>query len=227
MTGLTTKQRAKVNASLCLIHDRGFDADEVTRHAKAIMATGDDARGAYEQALNDFAENNPEVGHVIGKLTRVIEASCPANVVEYDRALSNYIGTRDDTALRDLAPMLKADSIALALKEGELTPEEASAAGVAGDHDGSPGRTSQPAMLPSGEATQTSDPLPSQVAIADHSPALLLTESQRRFAQAPYVGPLSLGQGAPPGSSFDSFKEAALRDSSRVSVSTVDAAANT
>ena len=225
MKSLTTRQRAKVNASLCFIHEQGLDAGAVTRHAQSIIATGQDTRAAYEQALNEFADANPDAGHIVSKLTRVIEASSPANVAKYDQALSTYIGTRDTTAIMDLAPMLKADGIALAVREGELTAEQGAAAGVAAgvasDHGGSPTPTPQPPMLTSGEATQASDPLASQVAIIDHAPAPLLTKAQRRFAQAPYAGPLSLGHGAPSGSSFESFKEAAKQDSSRVGGATI------
>ena len=224
MRSLTTRQRAKVNASLCFIHEQGFDAGAVTRHAQSIVATGKDTRAAYEQALNEFADTNPEAGHVVSKLTRVIEASSPANVAKYDQALSTYIGTRDTTAIMDLAPMLKADGIALAVREGELSAEQGTAAGLM-DHGGSPTHTPQSPMLTSGEATQASDPLASQVSIMDHSPAPLLSKAQRRFSQTPYTGPQSLGHGAPTGSSFEAFKEAAVRDSSRASVAMVDAAA--
>ena len=221
MKGLTARQRAKVNASLCFIHEQGLDAGAVTRHEQSIIATGQDTRAAYEQALNEFADANPDAGHIVSKLTRVIEASSPANVAKYDQALSTYIGTRDTTAIMDLAPMLKADGIALAVREGELTAEQGLAAGAALDHGGTLAETARPPMLSSGEATQASDPLASQVAIIDHAPAPLLTKAQRRFAQAPYAGPLSLGHGAPSGSSFESFKEAAKQDSSRVGGATI------
>lgn len=131
MSGLTIKQRAKVNAALCIIHDRGGDANAVTELARTIMATGHDARTAYERALNQFADANPEAGTVIGRMANLIEASCPNTVAQYDQALSQYIDRGDNSALTALAPMIAQDSAALAVQSGEMTPEEAAEGNLA------------------------------------------------------------------------------------------------
>jgi len=125
MTALTQKQRAKVNAALCMIHDHGGDASAITAKVRTMIASGHDARTAYEKALNGFADSNPELGHAIGKITRLVEASDDGTVARYDTALSSYIATGDNTGLKALAPTIAQDSIALAVREGELTPDEA------------------------------------------------------------------------------------------------------
>lgn len=131
MTALTVKQRAKVNAALCLIHDHGFDANGITEAARTIMATGHDARSAYEKALNSFIASNPQIGRVVQKITQLVEASSPGTVAQYDQALSHYIASGDDTALTALAPMIEQDSIALAIRNGDMTEADIEEGGAA------------------------------------------------------------------------------------------------
>jgi hypothetical protein len=46
-------------------------------------------------------------------------------VDQYDAALSTYVSAGDDTALNALAHTIAKDSLALAVQDGEITPEEA------------------------------------------------------------------------------------------------------
>jgi hypothetical protein len=120
---LTVKQRTKINAALCTIHDSGHDASAVTALARTIMATGVGPNTAYERALNTFADNNPAMLPVLSKIVRLVEASDVRTVAQYDAALSNYIATGDDSGLTALAPMIAEDMTALAIRNGEEPPE--------------------------------------------------------------------------------------------------------
>lgn len=130
MTALTVKQRAKVNAALCLIHDYGGDASAVSGLAVEMIAAGHNPRLSFEKALNTFARTNPELGEAIGKVTRLVEASSPATVAQYDQALSQYIDTGDNSGLTALAPTIAKDSIALAIHNGEMTEADAGEGGL-------------------------------------------------------------------------------------------------
>lgn len=127
---LTTKQRVKVNAALSMIHTQGYDAQTVVRWAKEYERTGYDTRRAYEQALNEFAAGQPDIGNSIGKIARLVEASSVRTVAQYDEALSAFIATGDSTAIDALAPMIAADSVALAVQNGELPQGSLTAEGV-------------------------------------------------------------------------------------------------
>lgn len=128
MSRLTQRQRVKVNAALSLIHSQGYDAQAVVSWAKEYQRTGYDARRAYQQALNEFAAGQPALAVPIGKLTRLVDASDVPTVAKYDVALSAYIATGDDNALAEIAPIIARDSVALAIKNGELTAGDVSAA---------------------------------------------------------------------------------------------------
>jgi hypothetical protein len=118
---VTDKQRVKINAALSMIHSQGYDAQTVVNWAKEYQGKGYDQRRAYEQALNEFIGGQPELAAPLGKITRLVEASDAPTVSQYDQALSTYIQTGDDSALTALAPMIARDSVALAVKQGELT----------------------------------------------------------------------------------------------------------
>ena len=103
--GLTIKQRVKVNAALSLIHAHGYDAQTVVSWAQEYASSGYDVRRAYERALNDFGNNQPDTMAGLSKVTRLVEASDVATVAKYDVALAAYIatvrdGTNDGRAMR-------------------------------------------------------------------------------------------------------------------------------
>lgn len=118
--GLSIKQRVKVNAALAMIHANGYDAQAVVNWAREYERSGHDARRAFETALNEFAAGQPAMGNQLGKITRLVEASSVATVAAYDQALSAYIATGDSSGIDALAPMIAADSVALAVRNGEL-----------------------------------------------------------------------------------------------------------
>lgn len=120
---LTVRQRTKINAALCMIHDCGHDASTVTALARGMMSGGLDARIAYQRALNRFAESNPTILPDLQRVVGLVEASDDTTVAKYDAAVSNYIETGDDTEMRTLAPMIAQDMTALAARRGEERPE--------------------------------------------------------------------------------------------------------
>lgn len=234
MTGLTVKQRTKVNAALCIIHDSGLDANAVTQLAQTIMATGHDPRTAYERALNQFADSNPQVGQAIGKVAQLVEASCPRTVAQYDTALSQYIDSGDDSALTALAPMIAEDSVALAVSNGELAPEAAATATAAqalGLEDAAPAAPAEaPAATPTANTFAfvglTTRPAAPDTTASQVSPVAgtgtMAPKAQRHWSDAPYVGPLSAGKPPANNGTFASAKEAARAAASRSGVATLD-----
>jgi hypothetical protein len=128
---LNARQRTKINAALCLIHDNGFDADSIIHVANELMKQGSDTRSAYEDALNAFIGEEPALLPVVSKMHRLVDASDDATVDQYDAALSEYVTTGDDSSVNALAPIIAEDSIALALKDGEITQEEADSGDLA------------------------------------------------------------------------------------------------
>jgi hypothetical protein len=121
MPALNDRQKVKINAALAAIHGAGHDASAVTAYAKQLQSTGQDPRSAFERAINRFIIAKPAMASEIGKITRLIEASDAATVGQYSAALDQFIQTGDKTGLQAMAPTMARDSIALALKHGEIS----------------------------------------------------------------------------------------------------------
>lgn len=128
---LTPRQRAKINAALCLLHDHGHDANAVIGMANRLMKDGQDPRSAYEASLNTYLSVEPAMLPTVSKVLKLVDASDDRTVDQYDAALSAYVSTGDDSELVSLAPMIAQDSLDLALREGEITPEEAASGDLA------------------------------------------------------------------------------------------------
>jgi hypothetical protein len=114
-----------------MIHDVCGNAQPVVDAAKALTAKGVPTATAYEQALNAFATANPDMAQPLSHATRLIEASDPATVDQYDAALAQYIATGSNTALVAMAPTIAADSMAFAIASGDMSPEEIATGGLA------------------------------------------------------------------------------------------------
>jgi hypothetical protein len=122
---LTARQRVAVNAALAIIYDKDHDAKGVIQQANTLIAQGKDPASAYEAALNSFVDGQPSLMPAISHMFRLVEASDDKTVDQYDAALDTYLHTGDEMALRDLAPTIAQDSLALAVRDGEITQEEA------------------------------------------------------------------------------------------------------
>lgn len=131
MTTLTGRRRTAVNAALGLAHSHGHDANAITRQARTIMATGRTAQAAYEAAFADLMRRAPELSAPLAKVSRLIMSSDDASIAQYDRALSAYMANGDEAPLNALAPMIARDSLALAIRSGELPSGAAGAEALA------------------------------------------------------------------------------------------------
>jgi hypothetical protein len=130
MTALSTKQRAKVNAALAILHGQGHDVAALQRQVQAHTAKGHSALQAYEAVIGGFLKANPDSAPAITRITALIGASDSNTVAQYDTALSTYIRTGDVSVIDALEPMIRADSAALAVKNGELSADDAAAGRV-------------------------------------------------------------------------------------------------
>ena len=151
---LTARQRTKINAALCLIHDNGHNASAVIGAANRIIQDGQDPRSAYEAALNTFLATEPAMLPTVSKVLKLVDASDDRTVDQYDAALDQYISTGDDSGINALAPMIAEDSIALALRDGEITEEEAASGDIAKALGFEPGPALQEAVAAMGEQTE-------------------------------------------------------------------------
>jgi len=225
---LTVKQRAKINAALCLIHDNGHDASAITAMARHMIGNGADPRSAYTQALNTFADTNPGMLPALSKVVGLVEASDDATVAQYDAALSSYIQSGDDSAVRALAPMIAQDMATLAARNGEAAPEFSAefqeAAATPQAPQPTEHRTSTFAfdIKPAVETVagrpvvgRDTDGTPmvrttSQVSMSGGATGMVAPKAQREWASAPYVGPLSASKAMPAmPTDFAAAKEAA------------------
>ena len=121
MNGLTQRQRVKVNAALSIIHDHGYNASAVSAWAREYRdKQGYPTAKAYERALNEFIGGQPGLADSLVKVTRLVQASDDATVASYDKALTTYIQTGDDSGITALADTIAQDSVALAVRHGEI-----------------------------------------------------------------------------------------------------------
>lgn len=196
MTGLTQRQRVKINAALSIIHDHGFDPNGVVALARQYRTRGADMRSAYERALNEFIQAQPDLSDPLLKVTRLVQASNDQTVAQYDHALSTFIQTGDNSAIVALAPMIAEDSVALAVRNGEITggvtPENVEAAlGVPmTDQHVQAAAQAAPAQQPHRFAFNTSAP---QAQPAPEAPMFgggyISAKDQAKWAAAPSVAP--------------------------------------
>ena len=188
---MTPKQRAQVNAALVIIHDSGNSAPAVTKAAQALIAKGHPATVAYSTVLTEFAAAFPTLGATMSKVTRLIQASAPESVAQYDKALSEYIKTGSSVSLNALAPMVARDSMALAVKHGEMTEEDAASGDYSAALDAEPSAASRQTFAENTPTAAVADVAPevgasqiSPVAAGGHSgPA-----AQAAKARSGYTG---------------------------------------
>ena len=124
MTALTTKQTTKINAALAIIHKQGHNVGALQQQAKNLMAQGQHPARAYEATFNGFLRSNAGLAPTLHRITSLIEASDGATVDKYASALRTYIETGDETAVNALEPVRRADSIALAMRNGEVSAQD-------------------------------------------------------------------------------------------------------
>ncbi len=125
MTALTPRQAIKVKAALSLIAVHGHNPRTVQQAATAELAKGYPANIAYKNAIDSFIARVPAMGNTLHLAVDLIHNSDDATVALYDKALTDYNNSGDDSHLDSLAPMILEDAKALAISKGEVTEADA------------------------------------------------------------------------------------------------------
>jgi hypothetical protein len=125
MTALTPRQAIKVKAALSLIAVHGHNPRTVQKQAQDAMAKGNPANIAYKNALDAFTARVPALKDTLEIALDLIHNSDDATVSLYDKALTAYNNSGDESHLDDLAPMILEDAKALAISKGEVTEADA------------------------------------------------------------------------------------------------------
>lgn len=125
MTALTSRQAIKVKAALSLIAVHGHNPRTVQKQAQDAMAKGYPANIAYKNAIDGFIARVPAMGNTLHTAVDLIQASDEATVALYDKALTAYNDSGDESHLDNLAPMILEDAKALAVSKGEVSEADA------------------------------------------------------------------------------------------------------
>ena len=125
MTALTARQAIKVKAALSLIALHGHNPRTVQQQASGELAKGLPANIAYKNALDAFAARVPALKNALTIAVDLIHNSDDATVSMYDKALTAYNNSGDESHLDNLAPMILEDAKALAISKGEVTEADA------------------------------------------------------------------------------------------------------
>jgi len=125
MTALTPRQAIKVKAALSLIALHGHNPRTVQQQANDELAKGLPANIAYKNALDAFTARVPALKDTLTIAVDLIHNSDDATVSMYDKALTAYNNSGDESHLDNLAPMILEDAKALAISKGEVTEADA------------------------------------------------------------------------------------------------------
>ncbi|WP_159043684.1 hypothetical protein [Sphingomonas sp. STIS6.2] len=125
MTALTPRQTIKVKAALSLIAVHGHNPRTVQQQANAALAKGLPANVAYKNAIDAFTARVPALKDTLEIAVDLIHNSDDATVSLYDKALTAYNNSGDESHLDNLAPMILEDAKALAISKGEVTEADA------------------------------------------------------------------------------------------------------
>ena len=125
MTALTPRQAIKVKAALSMIALHGHNPRTVQKQAQAELAKGFPANIAYKTAIDGFIARVPAMGNTLHTAVDLIHHSDNATVALYDKALTAYNDSGDNSHLDSLAPMILEDAKALAISKGEVTEADA------------------------------------------------------------------------------------------------------
>ncbi len=125
MTALTARQTIKVKAALSLIAVHGHNPRTVQKQAQDELAKGLPANIAYKNALDAFTARVPALKNTLEIAVDLIHNSDDATVSMYDKALTAYNNSGDESHLDNLAPMILEDAKALAISKGEVTEADA------------------------------------------------------------------------------------------------------
>jgi len=187
MTALTPRQTIKVKAALSLIAVHGHNPRAVQKQAQDEMAKGNPANVAYKNAIDAFTARVPALKNTLEIAVDLIHNSDDATVSMYDKALTAYNNSGDESHLDNLAPMILEDAKALAISKGEVTEADAASWTV----DDALGSTveayaempdvPEASSIPPGETVKSS--------FAFNAPPGVARQPAQQPAQAPATGP--------------------------------------
>ena len=187
MTALTPRQTIKVKAALSLIAVHGHNPRTVQQQANAELAKGLPANVAYKNAIDAFTARVPALKNTLEIAVDLIHNSDDATVSMYDKALTAYNNSGDESHLDNLAPMILEDAKALAISKGEVTEADAASWTV----DDALGSTveayaempdvPEASSIPPGETVKSS--------FAFNAPPGVARQPAQQPAQAPATGP--------------------------------------
>ncbi|SEN06227.1 hypothetical protein SAMN05192583_1915 [Sphingomonas gellani] len=202
MTALTPRQAIKVKAALSLIAVHGHNPRTVQQAATAELAKGYPANIAYKNAIDGFIARVPAMGNTLHLAVDLIHNSDEATVALYDKVLTDYNNSGDESHLDSLAPMILEDAKALAISKGEVTEADAAnwtiddALGSTSEAYAATPDVPDATTLAPGQTANSSfafNGLPSPAAQAPAAPAPVASTSPRGAGpqppQAPATGP--------------------------------------
>ncbi|WP_288410827.1 hypothetical protein [uncultured Sphingomonas sp.] len=187
MTALTARQAIKVKAALSLIAIHGHNPRTVQKQAQDELTKGFPANIAYKNALDAFTTRVPAMRDTLHIAVDLIHNSDDATVALYDKALTAYNNSGDESHLDNLAPMILEDAKALAISKGEVTEAEAAdwtvadALGSTGEAFAETPDVPDAASVPPGETVRSS--------FAFNGPHGAAPQALSAPAQGPATGP--------------------------------------
>lgn len=187
MTALTPRQTIKVKAALSLIAVHGHNPRTVQQQANAELAKGLPANVAYKNAIDAFTARVPALKDTLEIAVDLIHNSDDATVSLYDKALTAYNNSGDESHLDSLAPMILEDAKALAISKGEVTEADAAnwtvddALGSTVEAYAETPDVPEASSIPPGETVNSS--------FAFNAPPGVARQSAQQPAQAPATGP--------------------------------------
>jgi len=187
MTALTPRQAIKVKAALSLIAVHGHNPRTVQQQANAELAKGLPANVAYKNAIDAFTARVPALKNTVEIAVDLIHNSDDATASLYDKALTAYNNSGDESHLDNLAPMILEDAKALAIIKGEVTEADAAnwtvddALGSTVEAYAETPDVPEASSIPPGETVNSS--------FAFNAPPGVARQPAQQPAQAPATGP--------------------------------------
>ncbi|GEM_PF-2467831 len=187
MAALNPRQAIKVKAALSLIAVHGHNPRTVQKQAQDAIAKGSPANVAYKNALEAFTASVPALKDTIEIAVDLIHNSDDATVSLYDRALTAYNNSGDESHLDSLAPMILEDAKALAISKGEVTEADAANWTVADALGSSSEAYAETPDVPEAASILPGETVRSSFAFNDLGPKP--SQAIQQPAQAPQAGP--------------------------------------
>lgn len=127
MTTLSVRQRTMVNTALVFLHHNGVDAKAVSARASFLIREKVPPAAAYDQAVQAALNRRPELRRQLERDVAQVKASDDTTVAAYDRALSAFIASGDESALKPVESMAVRDAVQMGIRSGEISAVDVAA----------------------------------------------------------------------------------------------------